>query len=106
MNSPSPPSKTTISQSEASDPEKLLVSCLGDKTNWPKELVNACAKNKECKIALGLTLVFLEKLLLLDTALPVSSFEYCEGIGFTANNKAMLIDAQAIEHLDILPVRN
>ena len=70
------------------------MKCLGeDKTKWPKELVNVCAKNTECKVALGLTLVFLEKLLLLDTALPVSSFEYCEGIGFVENNKSMLIDA-------------
>jgi len=61
--------------------------------------------NRESRIALGLTLVFLDKLLLLDTALPVSSFQYCEGIGFVENNKAMLIDAQAIEHLDILPIK-
>jgi DNA mismatch repair ATPase MutS len=48
--------------------------------------------------------VFLDKLLLLDTALPVSSFEFCDGISFDARNKSMLIDAQAIEHLDILPL--
>lgn len=65
-------------------------------------MIEICARGHESKIALGLTLVFLDKLLLLESTLPVSSFEYCDGIGFD-KNKAMLIDAQAIEHLDILP---
>lgn len=46
--------------------------------------------------------MFLDKLLLLDTALPVASFEYCDGISFEGKSKQMVIDAQAIEHLDIL----
>ena len=105
MNSPSPPSKTTLSLGEASHPEKILVRCLGeDRAKWQKDLTSVCGKGQETQVALGLTLVFLDKLLLLDSTLPVSSFEYCEGIGFD-KNKAMLIDAQAIEHLDILPVK-
>lgn len=93
MNSPCPPSRTTLSLSEVSQPEKLLVRCLGeDRTKWSKDLVEVYGKGHEAQVALGLTLVFLDKLLLLDSTLPVSSFEYCEGIGFD-KNKAMLIDA-------------
>ena len=93
MNSPSPPARTTISLVEASQPEKMLARCLGeDRAKWPKEIVEICEKGRENKVALGLTLVFLDKLLLLDSTLPVSSFQYSEGIGFDTN-KAMLIDA-------------
>jgi len=52
-----------------------------------------CDDKKECRIALGLAIVLLDKLLLLDTALPVASFNYSnegsEGVQ-TAN---MVIDA-------------
>ena len=75
MNSPSPPAKTTVSLGEASQPEKMLVRCLGeDRTKWPNNIAEICEKGRESKVALGLTLVFLDKLLLLDSTLPVSSF--------------------------------
>ena len=47
--------------------------------------------------------MFLDKLLLLDTALPVATFiNSKDGVdGIQTSN--MVIDAQAIEHLDILP---
>jgi len=94
LNSPSPPSRTVISLGEAGDLEKLLTQSLGiDKEKWQKELVDILTKKAECKVALGLTLIFLEKLLLLDTALPVSTIEYCDGLGFSTVSKAMLIDA-------------
>lgn len=102
QNSPCPPSQTTISYKEASDPESLINKCLGE-NQWTPELKEICDDKKECRIALGLALVFLDKLLLLDTALPVATFTYSkEGIdGLQSAN--MVIDAQAIEHLDILP---
>lgn len=53
-------------------------------------------------MALGLAFVFLDKLLLLDTALPVASFTWSDQVATDAP-RAMIIDAQAIEHLDILP---
>ena len=75
----------------------------------PEPLASAIAIS-ESKIALGLCLVFLDKLLLADTSIPVASFEWQqqEGTGdstsqFAASQKNMIIDAQAIEHLDILP---
>ena len=50
---------------------------------------------------MGLTLVYLDKLLLLDTALPVATFKLSSLA--EVETSAMVIDAQAIEHLDILP---
>jgi hypothetical protein len=47
-------------------------------------------------------MVFLDKLLLLDTALPVATFRYEDDVK-EVKTAAMVIDAQAIEHLDILP---
>lgn len=92
LNSPCPPSQTIISFKEAADPEVLITKCLGENL-WTPELRKICDDKKECRIALGLALVFLDKLLLLDTALPVASFNYSnegsEGVQ-TAN---MVIDA-------------
>ncbi len=92
LNSPCPPSQTIISFKEAADPESLINKCLGENL-WTPELRKICDDKTECRIALGLALVFLDKLLLLDTALPVASFSYSnegsEGVQ-TAN---MVIDA-------------
>ena len=75
----------------------------------PEALSNAIGIS-ESKIALGLCLVFLDKLLLADTSIPVASFEWQQAAAggdstsqFAASQKNMIIDAQAIEHLDILP---
>jgi hypothetical protein len=48
-------------------------------------------KNNEAKIALGLTIVYLEKLLLLGTVLPVSTLEYHKNL--INNEESMIIDA-------------
>jgi DNA mismatch repair ATPase MutS len=46
----------------------------------------------------------LQKLLLIDTSLPIAKFTWSEdGDSFAGKQATMLIDAQAIEHLDILP---
>lgn len=62
-------------------------------------------ETKEGRIALGLCLVFLDKLLLADTSIPVASFEWQSSGSshIVATPTNMIIDAQAIEHLDILP---
>ena len=62
-------------------------------------------ETKEGRIALGLCLVFLDKLLLADTSIPVASFEWQSSSSshIVATPTNMIIDAQAIEHLDILP---
>ena len=46
-----------------------------DRTSWPEALALAF-EISESRIALGLCLVFLDKLLLADTSLPVASFEW------------------------------
>ena len=82
-----------------------------DRNSWPDALAQAYEVN-ESRIALGLALVFLDKLLLADSSVPVAGFEwtslYDEGsrerrLDTSAHRSTMIIDAQAIEHLDILP---
>lgn len=75
---------------------------LSDQSKWPEAVLKAL--KGEAKIALGLSLIFLDKLLLADTSIPIASFVWSEGIqSFAGRPASMLIDAQAIEHLDILP---
>ena len=76
---------------------------LSDHSKWPEAILKAL--KGEAKISLGLSLIFLDKLLLADTSIPIASFEWSEGIddSFAGRPTSMLIDAQAIEHLDILP---
>ena len=101
------------------------------RSTWPEPLSRALSESMESKIALGLCLVFLDKLLLCDTSIPVSQFEWTSSLNeisqtsgestpgkskragkrkskmpkfVTKQNQTMIIDAQAIEHLDILPV--
>ena len=61
---------------------------------------------------MGLALVFLDKLLLADTSMPVANFDWTSlvdgesrhgKLNAQAQKTNMIIDAQAIEHLDILP---
>lgn len=81
LNSPCPPAQTTISYKEAADPEKLLTNYLtDDRSRWNPELTRICSEKKESRIALGLVLVYLDKLLLLETALPVANFAYTDSI--------------------------
>jgi hypothetical protein len=47
-----------------------------NKSSWPEAVISALKKTTESKIALGLCLVFLDKLLLADTSVPVASFEW------------------------------
>lgn len=75
-----------------------------DRASWPEALAQAI-ETSEGRIALGLCLVFLDKLLLADTSIPVASFELqsSDSSSIVATPTNMIIDAQAIEHLDILP---
>ena len=44
--------------------------------SWPEALAMAYNQTYESKIALGLCLVFLDKLLLADSSIPVADFEW------------------------------
>jgi hypothetical protein len=102
LNSPSPPAMTQLSFREVCDPAKLLEPHFSS-DSFPSEL-QQCMSNQETRVALGLALVFLDKLLLVESTIPVASFTFNEGgISSLSNSTAMVIDAQAIEHLDILP---
>jgi DNA mismatch repair ATPase MutS len=94
---------TTFTYKDASDPAEILKKYLfSDQSKWPEPLVTALGQT-EAKLALGLSLVFLQRLLLADTSIPVATFTWTVGTEELSLNKTMLIDAQAIEHLDILP---
>lgn len=105
LNTPCPPAQTTVGYKEASEPELLLKKHLGDQAKWDATLAQICEDKKEARIALGLTFVYLEKLLLLETALPVATFQFSDNLS-DVKTAQMVIDAQAIEHLDILPPIN
>ena len=103
-NCPSPPVATTFAYKDASEADQMLKRYfLSDQAKWPEAILKAL--KGEAKIALGLSIIFLDKLLLADTSIPIASFEWSEGIdgSFAGRPASMLIDAQAIEHLDILP---
>ena len=79
---------------------------------WPQALIKAFNESDESRVALGLSLVFLDKLLLADSSIPISHFEWSnfldndgdyEDIIRPTSQQNMIIDAQAIEHLDIIP---
>ena len=113
-NSPCPPASTLVSYKDASEQvERILHRYFDrdDRESWPEPLALAC-QTSESRIALGLCLVFLDKLLLADTSIPVASFEWTSLVDETSLQRklnfecrqSMIIDAQAIEHLDILPM--
>lgn len=77
-NSPCPPASTLISYKDASDQVEPILNRFYDKNDpstWPDPIREALACS-ESKIALGLCLVFLDKLLLADTSIPVACFEW------------------------------
>jgi DNA mismatch repair ATPase MutS len=90
-NCPSPPVGTTISYKDASEADKMLKRYFLE-SKMPEALIKA---NKgEAKIALGLCLVFLDKLLLANTSLPVAKFTWSETTdSFSGKQATMLIDA-------------
>ena len=49
---------------------------MADTSSWPEALAMAYNQTHESKIALGLCLVFLDKLLLADSSIPVADFEW------------------------------
>ena len=109
-NSPCPPASTLISFKEASEQAEPILQRYFQ-SEWPEALRDAFNETNESKIALGLCLVFLDKLLLADVSIPVSAFEWNSVIDeenlerrlCLKSQQNMIIDAQAIEHLDILP---
>jgi hypothetical protein len=63
-----------------------------DQTKWPEPLIKA--QKGEARVALGLTIIFLDKLLLADTSIPVANFKWVEsGDKKESINKRMMIDA-------------
>ena len=95
---------TTFTYKDASEAEHMLKRFfLSDQSKWPEPLLKAI--KGEAKIALGLSLIFLDKLLLADTSIPIAQFVWADDVAgsFAGRPASMLIDAQAIEHLDILP---
>ena len=96
-NTPCPPAQTLISFKDAAEKvEPILHRFFGteDTPELPEALSEAIGTS-ESKIALGLCLVFLDKLLLVDKSIPVASFEWqAPGSSqFAASQKNMLIDA-------------
>jgi DNA mismatch repair protein MSH6 len=55
--------------------------------------------------AVGIAVAYLEQLLMADTVLPVSEFSYLKDFDQAKKSSSyMVIDAQAIEHLELLEV--
>ena len=76
-NSPVPPAQTTISFKEASEVDRILNRFYDDdQSTWPVALAQAYNESSESRIALGLCLVFLDKLLLCETSVPVANFDW------------------------------
>lgn len=102
-NSPCPPASTLVSFKDASEQVEPILHRYFDRENqdtWPQAIVNALSKTSESRIALGLCLIFLDKLLLADTSLPVASFEWshADEVGFEgkfgrSKQGTMIIDA-------------
>ena len=79
QNSPCPPASTLISYKDACEQVEPIIKRYfpGNKEiAWPIALQKACDESQESLIALGLSLVFLDKLLLADTSIPISTFEW------------------------------
>ena len=81
-NSPCPPAQTTLSFKDVNEPDRILSRYfdMDQRSTWPEPLSRALSESMESKIALGLCLVFLDKLLLCDTSIPVSQFEWTSSL--------------------------
>jgi hypothetical protein len=72
--------------------------------NQPKALENL---NSLSSKALSIAIVYLKQLLLAETSIPVAEFFHQNGLEQSdelLKSGSMVIDAQAIEHLEILEV--
>ena len=76
-----PPAQSSVSYKDAQDAEAILFKYFNeDKSQWPEPLALACTESAESRIALGLCLVFLDKLLLCETSIPVANFEWVSNL--------------------------
>lgn len=73
---------TQLSFSEVNDPGTILDQLFADGSGASKlpDALEDCKKRQETRVALGLALVFLDKLLLLETTVPVAQYTFTEGI--------------------------